>query len=131
VEQSKVIVFVVEDELLIQLMVEHALVEEGFAVERAATGEKAIEMLDAPGAAYRALITDINLAPGQITGWDVAKRGREINPDLPVVYMTGNETHDWASQGVPNSILVIKPFASSQIVTAVAQLLNLENTPGA
>jgi len=130
VEQSKVLVFVVEDEILIQEMLEDALVDDGFAVERAATGEKAIEMLDAPEAAYRALVTDINLAPGKITGWEVAKRGREINPDLPVVYMTGNDSHDWASQGVPNSILVIKPFAPAQIVTAVAQLLNLGNTPG-
>ena len=129
-EQSKVLVFVVEDEILIQEMLEDALVDDGFAVERAATGEKAIEMLDAPEAAYRALVTDINLAPGKITGWEVAKRGREINPDLPVVYMTGNDSHDWASQGVPNSILVIKPFAPAQIVTAVAQLLNLGNTPG-
>jgi len=131
VEQSKVLVFVVEDEVLIQDLLEHALVKNGFAVEQAATGEEAIEMLQVPEAAYRALVTDIGLSPGTLTGWDVAKRGREINPDLPVVYMTGNESHDWASQGVPNSILIIKPFAPAQIVTAVAQLLNLGNTPGA
>jgi CheY-like chemotaxis protein len=131
VEQSKVLVFVVEDESLIQDLLQHALVENGFAVEQAATGEEAIQMLDVAEADYRALVTDINLAPGKVTGWDVARRGREINPDLPVVYMTGIESHEWASQGVPNSILVTKPFAPAQIVTAVAQLLNLGNTPGA
>ena len=88
-------------------------------------------MLDATEADYRALVTDVNLAPGKLTGWDVAKRGREINADLPVVYTTGSEAHEWASKGVPNSILVIKPFAPAQIVTAVSQLLNLGNTPGA
>ena len=45
--------------------------------------------------------------------------------------MTGSEAQEWASKGVPNSILVTKPFAPAQIVTAVAQLLNLGNTPGA
>ena len=130
-EQSKVLIFVVEDEHLIQELLEHALVESGFAVEKAASGEQAIQMLDATGADYRALVTDVNLPPGKITGWDVARRGREISPDLPVVYMTGSETQDWASKGVPNSILVTKPFAPAQIVTAVAQLLNLGNTPGA
>ncbi len=130
-EQSKVLIFVVEDEHLVRELLEHALVENGFAVENAESGEEAIRLLDASGADYRALVTDVNLAPGKLTGWDVAKRGREINPDLPVVYMTGGEAQDWASKGVPNSILVTKPFAPAQIVTAVAQLLNLGNTPGA
>ena len=31
---------------------------------------------------------------------------------------------DWGSQGVPNSILLQKPFAPAQLVTALAQLLN-------
>ncbi len=130
-EQSKVLIFLVEDEHLVRELLEHALVDNGFAVETAESGEKEIQMLDATGADYRALVTDINLAPGKITGWDVAKHGREINPDLPVVYMTGSEAQEWASKGVPNSILVTKPFAPAQIVTAVAQLLNLGNTPGA
>ena len=130
--KAKVLIFVVEDEQLVREMLKHPGVENGFAVENAESGEEAIRLLDTNGADYRALVTDVNLASGKLTGWDVAKRGREINPDLPVVYMTGSETAaDWASKGVPNRILVIKPFAPAQIVTAVAQLLNLGNTPGA
>lgn len=130
-DQSKVLIFVVEDEILVRDLVENALVENGFAVEKTESGEEAIRMLDATGSDYRALVTDVNLATSELSGWDVATRGREINPDLPVVYMTGNEAGDWASKGVPNSILVTKPFAPAQIVTAVAQLLNIGNTPGA
>jgi hypothetical protein len=40
------------------------------------------------------------------------------------VYMTGGNKHEWPSQGVPNSILIEKPFAPAQIVTAVSQVLN-------
>ena len=40
------------------------------------------------------------------------------------VYMTGAAADDWASEGVPNSILLKKPFAPAQLVTAVSQLLN-------
>ena len=43
---------------------------------------------------------------------------------FPVVYMTGAAADEWASQGVPNSILLQKPFAPAQLVTAVSQLLN-------
>jgi CheY-like chemotaxis protein len=69
------------------------------------------------------VITDINLR-GRLTGWDVAKRARELDPAIPVIYMTGDAADQWASLGVPNSLLLNKPFAPAQIVTAVAQLLN-------
>lgn len=49
---------------------------------------------------------------------------REINPDMCVVYTTGAAADQWLSQGVPNSVLISKPFAPAQIVTAISQLLN-------
>ena len=55
----------------------------------------------------------------------MSRRARELEPSLPVVYMTGDAAGDWTSNGVPNSILVTKPFAPAQVVTAVSQLLNL------
>ena len=124
-------VLVVEDEQLIHALLTETLTEGGFAVEIAADGEDAIRMLNAPDASYRALVTDVNLSPGKLTGWDVAKRARELHAEIPVVYMTGAGSHDWPSRGVPNSVLVPKPFAPAQIVTAVSQLLNRGNTPGA
>jgi len=123
-------ILVVEDEALIQTMVEEALKEAGFQVTMASRGEEAIGKLDAPDAAYRALVTDIHLAD-DVTGWDVARRGRILNAELPVIYVTGGGGTEWASHGVPNSILVPKPFAPGQVVMAVSQLLNQGNTPGA
>ena len=38
--------------------------------------------------------------------------------------MSGAHAADWASKGVPNSIMLEKPFAPAQLVTAVATLLN-------
>jgi len=72
---------------------------------------------------YRALVTDIGLR-GQIDGWEVAQQAREIDPAFPIVYMSGAHAEDWASKGVPNSIMLAKPFAPAQLVTAVSQLLN-------
>jgi DNA-binding response OmpR family regulator len=118
-----VLVFLVEDEALIQELVEHALQKAGFDVVGANSGKEAIAMLEADGVEFRALVSDVNLGGGP-TGWDVARRARELNEHLPVVYMTRGNGHEWASQGVPNSILIGKPFAPAQIVTAVSQLLN-------
>jgi hypothetical protein len=44
--------------------------------------------------------------------------------------MTGAAAGDWASRGVPNSILLEKPFAPAQLVTAVSQLLNTGTQTG-
>lgn len=123
--QSPLVVFVVEDDVLIQPLLVEPLEEGGYKVLVASSGADAIKLLDGQEAAsIRALITDINLGPSSPSGWDVARRAREIDPDIPVVYVTGDSAHDWSSQGVPNSLLISKPFAPAQIITAVSQLIN-------
>jgi DNA-binding response OmpR family regulator len=119
-----VLIFVVEDEALIRMTLQDALEEGGFAVIQAATAEEAIRLLDADGASFRGVITDVNLGSRTLTGWDVARRAREINANVPLIYMTGDSAADWAANGVPNSVLLTKPFAPAQVVTAVAHLLN-------
>jgi hypothetical protein len=43
--------------------------------------------------------------------------------------MTGAAAEQWASHGVPNSILLTKPFAPAQLITAVSNLLNAGSPP--
>jgi DNA-binding response OmpR family regulator len=122
VDKAELLVLVVEDEALILTVIEDTLRDAGFAVSTATKAEQAISMLDAPDFHFRALITDVDLG-SKLTGWDAARHARKIAPDLPVIYATST-VHEWESMGVPNSILLKKPFASAQIVTAVSQLLN-------
>jgi CheY-like chemotaxis protein len=122
--EDLLIILVVEDDHLVRSLAEETLGEGGYKVTSASSAEQAVELLDAESSKFRALATDINLGSGKLTGWDVARRAREIEPDLPIVYMTGDGASDWASQGVPNSILLTKPFAPAQLLTAVSQLLN-------
>jgi DNA-binding response OmpR family regulator len=122
--KNLLVVLVVEDDHLIQSVVEEALTDGGFKAVIASSGERAIESLGSSKENVRALVTDINLGRDKLSGWDVARRAREINPRLPVVYMSGDCAEEWASKGIPNSIMLEKPFAPAQLVTAVAQLLN-------
>jgi len=117
-------ILVVEDDDAVQSIVEDALKEGGFEPAIAASGEEAVTLLTGSKSKFRALVTDVNLGRDRMNGWEVAKRAREIDPEFPVVYMTGDSADDWGSQGVPNSILLTKPFAPAQLVTAVSQLLN-------
>jgi DNA-binding response OmpR family regulator len=118
-----VTVLIVEDDQLIQAMVEEALTDGGFESAITDSGEDAIALLDADKPQYRAVVTDIDLF-GNRNGWEVAQRAREIDPVMPVIYMTGTHGEDWASKGVPNSVLLTKPFAPAQLVTALSNLLN-------
>jgi DNA-binding response OmpR family regulator len=122
--ENLLVILVVEDDQLVQSVVEESLVDGGFGTVIASSGENAMELLDRSERKYRALVTDINLGASKVDGWDVARHAREIEPDFPVIYMSGKDATDWASKGVPNSIMLAKPFAPAQLVTAVSQLLN-------
>jgi DNA-binding response OmpR family regulator len=122
-DQDVPVILVIEDEEAIQSLVEDALSEGGFEPAIAPSGEEAVTLLKGRIGNYRALVTDISLR-GRIDGWEVARQAREIDPQFPVVYMSGASADDWASKGVPNSIMLSKPFAPAQLVTAVSNLLN-------
>jgi DNA-binding response OmpR family regulator len=125
---SVLFILVVEDEPVIQDMVCEALSEGGFGTEMASSGDAAVKLLEGNEGKYRALITDIHLG-GKSMGWDVAKRARELDQEIPVIYMTGAGAAKWRSHGVPKSLLLDKPFAPAQVVTAVSQLLNGVSSP--
>ena len=129
------VVLVVEDDALIQQIIEEALTEGGFEPAIAASGEEAVTLLNGgavikdSAVVYRALVTDINLK-GRLDGWHVARKAREIDPAFPIIYVTGAAAGEWPVHGVPNSILLEKPFAPAQLVTAVSNLLNKGTTSG-
>lgn len=120
---SKITLLLVEDEELIQQLLEDALDDAGFELITAADGAAGVSQLDARSADIAALITDVNLGHS-LTGWEVARHARELRPAMPVIYITGDSGGEWAAYGVPDSIVISKPFAPAQVVTAVATLLN-------
>lgn len=111
----------VEDEVLIQAMVVDALEEAGFAAVTAMNGDDALRAIRSDDR-IRGMITDINIGAG-IDGWEVARLARECSAGLPIVYVSGTNSREWESRGVPNSIMVAKPFAPAQIVVAMSSLL--------
>jgi CheY-like chemotaxis protein len=122
-------ILVIEDEYLLQADIEQVLTDAGFASDIVSSGEEALTLVMGGLKQPRALVADVRLA-GRLTGWEVARRIREKDPSFPVIYVTANG-QDWASEGVPNSVLIAKPFAPAQLVTALSQLLNEGSAPPA
>ena len=114
---------VVEDEPLVRMMIEQLLVDAGFKVHVAETGIEAIHVMNLPRQLIHGLVTDVRLGTGP-DGWAVAHRARELHPEMPVVYVTGDSAHEWAARGVPKSILIQKPFRATQLTQALGNLLH-------
>ena len=93
----------VEDEFLISDMVAEDLSEQGFVVRAVANASDALSHL--ASAAVDILFTDVNL-PGGMDGMTLARRAREMMPDLPVVYASGHANAFDLERCVPGSIFI-------------------------
>jgi DNA-binding response OmpR family regulator len=117
-----IMLLLIEDEPLIIDVLEDALTDSGYEVVKSKTGTQALEEIEADASRFRAIVTDIKLGAGP-DGWAIGQRAREVVPNMPIVYMSGDSAHEWASKGVPGSIILAKPFAPAQLVTAVSMLV--------
>jgi len=115
-------VLYVEDEPLLREFAAVILEDAGFEVVTVENGAAAFLALDEKREPFCAMVTDVNLGDGP-DGWAVAKHGRVLNRDLPVVYVTGAGGQQWQDEGVPNSLLVTKPFTPAQILQAIRSVL--------
>jgi CheY-like chemotaxis protein len=117
----------VEDESLLVLVAQEALEAGGYSLIVAADGATALNILDKDFARFAGLLTDVRLGSGT-NGWEVARHARKLQANLPIVYMTGDSAGDWPIEGVPNSVLVHKPYAPAQLVTAISTLMIATDT---
>jgi CheY-like chemotaxis protein len=120
------VLLLVEDEALIRDSMAAVLEDGGFTVVQADGGEAAISQLDGEND-FSGVITDIRMGAGT-TGWEVARHARHAYPTIAIVYLSGDSAADWGSEGVPNSMMLQKPFASAQLLTAISTLLNANDS---
>jgi CheY-like chemotaxis protein len=106
-QREPIHVLLVEDEFLICEMVAEALLEQGFSVQTAANAADAL--LHLASDPVDILFTDINL-PGGMDGAALARRARQLQPNLPVVYASARATMLEPEARVPGAIIVPKPY---------------------
>jgi DNA-binding response OmpR family regulator len=78
------------------------------------------------------MIVDVNLGAGT-TGYDVARFARRLQPQLPVIYVSGQTTEvSYQANGVPGSLFVPKPFTPGELMEQVHKLVgdNDDRGPG-
>lgn len=115
-------VLVVEDEPSVLLFLEEGLDERGFAVISARNGGEALHILGSGLEDIAVLVADIRIGEG-IDGWEIARCARDIDPELPIVYITGDSAGGYEEQGVEDSRLLQKPFTRIELADAINELI--------
>jgi two-component system OmpR family response regulator len=114
-------VLVVEDEERMASVIARSLVKEGFAVDRASTGEDAIWMAEA--SAYDAVVLDLML-PGR-SGFEVCRALRESGVWVPVLMLTAREAVADRVAGLDAGAddYLVKPFALAELHARLRSLI--------
>lgn len=114
-------VLIVDDEPEILELIRDALKARGLEVKSALTDTAALELLEKEARETAVLVTDINLGKG-VTGFDIARRARALNPALTVVYITGNPDH-LQRFGVQGAHLIEKPLRADELAEKLVTIV--------
>ena len=105
-------VLMAEDETLVMLNAIDFLEEEGFMIKTAATGEEALRLIEL-GESFDVLFADVRL-PGRLDGLALARRARELRPDLPIL-MTSGHINTIDGIDLPGARFLPKPYGLAQV----------------
>ena len=122
---QKAVLLVEDDERILHLL-EDALDDTGFRVLAARDGESASQAIDELHGTIAVLVTDVNLGTG-ICGLEVARRARASNPDLEVIFITGEVGVQATSEAAPRSQFLQKPFRPDRLVEAVTSAIGVQD----
>ncbi len=116
-EKAKILV--VDDEAVVREGVRRILEGELYSVESCASGRAALDLMQ--DKAFNMVITDLKM-PG-MSGLEVLKAIKVLQPEIPVIIITGYSTVDTAVDAMKNGAIdyIAKPFSPEQLRDKVAK----------
>ena len=116
-------VLLVEDEWLIRTIMAEELVDAGFQVTSAETGDEALGLLSGAMPSFSILVTDIHM-PGRTDGISLARFVRDRFPSVPIIYTTGRpDALGKADLPGGRVSMLVKPYKPSRLIEAVRSAL--------
>jgi DNA-binding NtrC family response regulator len=120
-------VLIIDDDAGLLALIREDLRGQGLDCVCARSDREAYKLL-ASEPAFDAVVVDVNLGVGT-TGFDVARRARQVTPDIRVVYISGDaNARSWMSFGVPSSDYVSKPFAMERLAGLLRRDVGFEDS---
>ncbi|MFL5518628.1 MAG: response regulator [Gemmatimonadales bacterium] len=117
-------VLVVEDEDVVRAMACRGLREHGYTVLEARNGAEALAVVQENTAAIDLVVSDVVMP--LVGGRELAARLAELDPALPVLYMSGYTGEDVVQRGLmdPGAPFAQKPFTPDGLARTVRELLD-------
>jgi signal transduction histidine kinase/DNA-binding response OmpR family regulator len=114
-------ILVIDDEPGITLLCDRLLTRAGYVVRPITDPSLAMESLRKER--FDLLLVDIRMP--EISGFDVMRIAKEIQPDTAILAMTGFGTVETAIQALQNGVdgLLLKPFEKDELIKAIEQAL--------
>ncbi len=121
------IVLLVEDEPSMRLVMADILIENGYTVLEADTGQAAMRHVFSP-ARMDLLVTDVGL-PGGMNGRQLADAARQNRADLKVLFVTGYDEHAAIGSGQMEAGMAIltKPFKLESFSAKVQEIMQVKS----
>jgi CheY-like chemotaxis protein len=115
-------VLIVEDDPAVRVLVSAVLKELGYGYVEAGDGSSAVPILESDQR-IDLMISDVGL-PG-MNGRQLAEIGRQIRPDLKVLFITGYAEHAAVRGGFldPGMQLITKPFTFDLLTAKVREMI--------
>ncbi|CAI8986789.1 two-component system, cell cycle sensor histidine kinase and response regulator CckA [Pseudomonas sp. IT-P4] len=116
-------VLIVEDDPAVRVLVSTVLSDLGYAYVEACDGDSAVPILDS-AQRIDLLISDVGL-PG-MNGRQLAEIGRQLRPDLRVLFITGYAEHAAVRGGFldPGMQMITKPFTFDLLTAKVREMIS-------
>jgi len=115
-------ILLVDEEPEILALGATALRRAGYAVQSAICGDVAFILVE-QGLLFDLLITDI-VMPGLLDGFGLARKARELIPNLPIVYSTGfAKAATRGKDSAPIGRFLFKPWRQYDLLQAVEQAM--------
>ena len=115
-------VLIVEDDPAVRVLVSQVLSELGYAFVEAGDADSAMPIIES-GQRIDLLISDVGL-PG-MNGRQLAEIGRQVRPELKVLFITGYAEHAAVRGGFldPGMQLITKPFTFDLLTAKVREMI--------
>ncbi len=118
-DENKIAILLVDDEIINLENVGHFLSRKGFTVTTAASGEKAIELLQ--HSHFDLVVTDFKMH--DIDGVQVMKTAKKLHPEIEVIIVTGYATVNSAVDAMAQGAFyyLSKPIKLKELLTLVTR----------
>ncbi|WEK04583.1 MAG: response regulator [Candidatus Devosia phytovorans] len=113
---------VADDDALIRMDAADILADAGFRVHEAGNVEEAKAILERSHESIQLLFTDVQMPPGELDGFDLARKCHESWPHISILVASGQIRPDDGDLP-PGAVFVSKPFSSQVVIDRLTEIL--------